>query len=97
MLRPVAPSIEREVLSQAADLKKLEKRSASIGEAWGLVVPEVLAGKTTIDRLSRGVLTVRVADAPARYELDRFLRGGGLEELRRTARVSITRVKIVAG
>ena len=35
MLRPVAPSIQHEVLTQAGDLKKLEKRTASIAEAWG--------------------------------------------------------------
>ena len=97
MLRPVAPSIQHEVLTQAGDLKKLEKRTASIAEAWGAVVPEALAAKTTIERLARGVLTVRVEDAPARYELDRFMRSGWLDRLRDGAKASITRVKIVAG
>ncbi len=96
-LRPVAPSIEREIAFQARDLKKLQKRTASIAEAWSTVIPGPLADHSAIDRLAAGVLTVRVADASARYELDRYLREGGLERLRAAASAPITRVKIVAG
>lgn len=97
MLRPLAPSIARDVLAQAADLKKLQKRTASIAEAWARVVPDDLASRTSIERLARGVLVVRLGDASARFELDRFLRAGGLEALRAASHAPIARVKVLAG
>lgn len=97
MLRPVAPSIAHEVLTQGAELKKLQKRTASIAEAWAQVVPGDLASRTLIERLSRGVLSVRLTDASARFDLDRFLRAGGLEALRAASHAPIARVKILAG
>lgn len=90
-------TITQEMQSTAADLKKLERRLGSVGEAWNQVCPGHLVDRTAIEGLSRGVLTVRVADASVRYELDRALRSGAEHELVRLSPSGVRRVKLVTG
>jgi Dna[CI] antecedent DciA-like protein len=79
----------------ARDAKKLQRAVGGIGSAWEEIAPARLAGRCRVVGISRGILTFRVADAAARFELDRFLRGGGEAALSRRAGVGIKRVKIV--
>jgi hypothetical protein len=83
-----------EVLRQTRSLEKLLRSLAGVGERWGSLLPPELLARTQLRGLNRGVLTVSVADASTDYELDRWLRGGGLEALRR-AGAAVTRVKTV--
>lgn len=87
-------SLTGEIVKQTRALIKLHKALDGIGERWGSLLPKDLAARTSLQGLSRGVLTVRVADAATDYELDRWIRGGGLEALRR-AGASVTKVKTV--
>src|SRR5688572_27737500 len=70
--------VEREV-------KKLQRAVGGIGSAWEEIAPARLAGRCRVVGITRGVLTIRAADAAARFELDRFMRGGGEAELSRRA------------
>jgi hypothetical protein len=78
--------------------KDLKKRARSLGgmaDAWDAVVPRTLAARCRLQTFSRGVLTVRAADASARFELDRFLRAGGEAALARRGSAALKRLKIV--
>lgn len=51
--------------------------------------------RATVQSFARGVLTIAASDSATRYEIDRWLRAGGLEVLRKRAPATLTRVKIV--
>lgn len=87
------------VADQVAALEQdLSRRFKSIGEvaaAWSRLVPAELCRSAELVSMSRGVLTVRVQDAAARYGLDRFLRSGGERELQRQSPVTLKKIKLV--
>ncbi len=74
-------------------LKRDARRNAGIGGVWSEVCPAVLVDQTRIVSLSRGVLTVAVPNDGVRFEVDRFLRGGGLEVLKGRSPATLNRVK----
>lgn len=78
-------------------LRRTQKALAGIAAAWDQTVPAELAGKAVLVSLSRGVLTVRMRDAAARFALDRFLRGGGEQALIHAVTASVRKVKVVVG
>ncbi len=90
-------TITPDVQGAASELKKLERRLGGVAEAWNRVCPPHLVDRTSIESLARGVLTVRVADAAARFELDRALRSGAEQELVRVSPSGVRRVRLVAG
>lgn len=83
-----------ELIKQTKALSKLHRSLGGIGEQWGSLLPRDLAARTQLRGLARGVLTVAVPDAATDYELDRWLRSGGLASLRR-AGANVSRVKSV--
>ncbi len=95
----VRPEPDLSLAAAVAPLQReLTKRRRSGGAAetaWERAVPGPLRAKATVLSLSRGVLTVRVPDASARFGLDRFLRSGGQDALIGTSPVAIKRVRIV--
>lgn len=76
-------------------LRRTQKALAGIAAAWDQSVPAELAGRTVLVSLARGVLTVRVRDAAARFALDRFLRNGGEQTLIHASSTSVRKVKVV--
>lgn len=83
--------------SEAESLGRLRKRLGGAGRAWSACCPEALAGLTAPVGLSGGVLRVAARDASARYRVDRWLRGGGLSDLRRASSAPISRVRVEIG
>jgi hypothetical protein len=77
------------------ELRRHHKAVGGIGEAWGSIVPPEVGAGAELVRLSRGVLTVRVRDAAARFALDRWLRGGGEAALARAPGVVVKKIKLV--
>lgn len=63
------------------EVEKPYKQLHAIAEIWEELVPESLAAHVRLESLSRGILRVAVDSSPARYELDRLLRGGMEQEL----------------
>lgn len=84
-----------EVVRQRTELEKVRKSLKGAGEAWGKVIPEAIAKRCRLVSLARGVLSVRTEDSATGYELDRFLRGGGLREVQRACTVTVSRIKII--
>jgi hypothetical protein len=81
-------------------LRKQATRSAGalggLDELWGELLPRELAPLCRPRRLTAGgVLTVQADDAAAVYEMDQWVRGGGLALLRSACRATLRSVKIV--
>lgn len=86
---PLAASLGQEF----ATIKRQHKTFGGVAAAWN-VVPQNLAQGAVFKSLNRGVLTVSVSEASLRFELDRWLRDGGKDELIR-AGMKVRSVKIV--
>jgi hypothetical protein len=74
-------------------IKRQHKTFGGVAGAWGVVPPRLAEG-AVFKSLTRGVLTVSVTDAALRFELDRWLRDGGREELNK-AGMKVRSVKVV--
>lgn len=84
-----------------ARLQKSFTRSAGalggLDEAWGSLLPPELAGVSRPQKLTAGgLLTVRATDAAAVYEVDQWVRSGGLAVLRGACKATLRRVKVVS-
>lgn len=95
--RDDAARIDGPLAKMAAELVRVEKKLGGAGAAWAAVCPAALATRATPASLSRGTLSVEVADAAARYEIDRWLRGGGERALVEASATPIRRVRLVLG
>lgn len=94
--KPLNLGIGADVASIAKRVMRQAKASGGLHESWATLVPPELAGVTAPRAISAaGVLTVEAQDAAAKYGLDRWVRGGGLAQLRAAASVTLRSVKIV--
>lgn len=87
----LAPAFQR----TARDLARLEKNLSGITEAWESVCPPDLLPRTAIRSIHRGKLTIAVADAATRFELDRLLRAGAKRDLVRGCPMTVRDVRLV--
>jgi hypothetical protein len=87
-------SIGASVRDAAARVDEQRKAGRGAGESWEQLVPERVRGRCHVVLVHRGVMTVKVRDAAARFEIDRWLRSGG--ELELVKRAGIKKVKIVS-
>ncbi len=88
-------ALATEVERLRAEMERRRRRGSGAAAAWEVVVPDGLREKSEVVGVSRGVLSVRVRDASARFALDRFLRSGGEAALIGAARIAIRRVKLI--
>jgi hypothetical protein len=94
---------KRRDLSIGDELERLRKqvtrRAGALGgldELWMELLPRELVGVCRAERLTPGgVLTVRASDASAVYEVDQWVRGGGLAVLRANCSATLRSVKVV--
>lgn len=92
-----APRVDVALAKMADELSRVEKKLGGAGAAWASVCPAGLAERATPVSLARGTLNVEVSDAAARYELDRWLRGGGERALVAASRTPIRKVRLLLG
>jgi hypothetical protein len=90
--------LNQEFAGIAKRVRTQRKAVGGLGSAWeaslrAAGIHEQVYEKTTLVGLSRGVLTVRVADAATKFILDRFLRSGGEKAVGRLAGVGLQRIK----
>lgn len=78
-----------------AAVERTSRSTSALDRAWGAVAPPELSGRAWPLSCARGVLTIRVSDAAARWEVDRWLRSGAERELARTARMGIRKIRLV--
>lgn len=79
------------------EVAKPYKQLGQIVELWREHVPDHLHQRTALRSLQRGRLTVTVSDSSTLYELDRLLRGGVEQTLRRQFPGNLRRVKLEVG
>ena len=73
---------------------KPHKQLGELSTLWTRHVPAHLLEQTALASLSRGVLTVRVADSATLYELDRLMRAGLEMRIRAAAPATLRRIKL---
>jgi hypothetical protein len=73
------------------------RNGQSLQEAWASLAPGGLGQRAGADRVSRGVLVVRVRTGADQHAAARWLRSGGALELSRAAGVPIRRWKFEQG
>ncbi|CAN5757412.1 hypothetical protein BH11PLA1_BH11PLA1_21350 [soil metagenome] len=79
----------------AKDIRRRGRAVGGLGAAWAELAPGHLVERTEVVGVSRGVLTIRVADTGSKFELDRWLRCGGETALIERAGAALLRVKLV--
>ena len=86
----------------ASELQRLanqyERQSAGLGglaEHWQALAPEDAQRVATLKAFARGVLTIAVPDASARFLLDRALRSGLRRDLIRASKSPLRDIKVV--
>jgi len=77
-----------------ARLTRNHRKLAAIRKAWLACCPPDLIASTAIVSMSRGVLTVGADDSAVRFELDRWLRTGGQNNLI-AAGPALRKVKVI--
>ena len=87
-------SIADMIRTTADAAARTHKRLGELIDLWAQVVPEDMARGTRIAALRGGVLHVSVESSSRLYELDRLLRGGATDELRRRYGGTLTRVRL---
>jgi hypothetical protein len=87
----LAPDMDRAIREAASQ----RRSTGGCADAWSRIIPPALLAKTSLEGVSKGVLTVRVPDASTRFELDRFLRSGGQKQLVSACRANLSRVRLV--
>lgn len=85
--------------AEARRLRQTQRATSGASAAWdklldGAHLPADLRARLRIISFRAGVLTIRAADAPAKYALDRYLRAGGQTALARLSPTPLRRVKI---
>lgn len=77
--------------------KKIARPHKQVGQLaalWTQHVPAHLLERTALASMTRGVLTVHVADSAALYELDRLLRAGLERTIKASAPTTLRRIKL---
>ena len=87
-------SIAKLIASTADHAKRTHKQLGELIEIWEESVPPELARRTSLTVLRGGVLHVSVDSSSIAFEIDRLLRGGLVDELRRRFRGTLVRVKV---
>ncbi len=87
-------SIGSLVAEQARYAQQTRAQLGQMIDLWFQLVPTEVRNHTAIFALQRGVLMVDVDSASVRYELDRLLRGGLNEALRKHFRGTLRQVKL---
>jgi hypothetical protein len=85
--------ISKEVGAMVRAIGATSKTDDAIGVAWIELAPANLRQRARVVSLARGVLNLRVEDASARFEVDRWLRTGGQARLARACGRGISRVR----
>lgn len=81
----------------AEEFKDAARRVGATGGLWAEHCPAEMVGKTTVQGVARGVLTISVDNASTRFALDRWLREGGEARIIAASATPIRKVKLVVG
>lgn len=91
------PSIGGLVSGVAQRAARTQRRLGALTDVWESLVPGEIVARTRLTGLRGGVARVVVDSASTAYELDRMLRGGLEQRLRRRFRGTLMRIRISIG
>ncbi len=77
--------------------EQTQRRLGALTDVWESLVPAEIVARTRLTGLRAGVARVVVDCASTAYELDRMLRGGMEQQLRRRFRGTLMRIRISIG
>ena len=89
-----AVAIEPLIAARLKEARRHQKTLGSFVELWETVLPDELAGRTRVTGLRNGVVQVTVDSSATAYELDRRLREGLEQQMRRAFGKTLVRVRI---
>ncbi|MBL8764945.1 MAG: DUF721 domain-containing protein [Phycisphaerae bacterium] len=87
-------SLGEAMARQARGFRRAGRELGGLARIWTEVVPPELADGCRLVGVSRGVLTVAVADSGRLFKLDRFLRAGGQMKIIRRAPAALNSVRL---
>lgn len=87
-------SINETVQSVRKGLRKGNKASSSLIEAWDAAVPSHIANQATIVSMRNGVLDVLTDGASVAYQLNRLVRSGLLRELQKATKGTLRKIRV---
>ena len=90
-----ARGMDDELNAFVKGLKKISGQAARAAGAWDAAAPDAVRATTRVTDLKAGTLVVAVRSAAERHAADRWVRSGGLGDLRAIAKAPITRVRFV--
>ena len=76
-------------------LQRDQRRLGAVARAWTANCPHKLLPRTSVIAMNRGVLTIGADDSSTRFELDRWLRAGGEEQIIKGTRTTLRKIKVV--
>ena len=82
------------IMANTADqTRRTQSKFGRLIDLWQQLAPADLVNRTALVGLHNGVLTVDVDSASTAYQVDRLLRGGLTDELRRRFNGSLAKVR----
>lgn len=87
--RGVGEELERLVKS----VRKLSAQAERASGAWAAAAPDGVAANCRVTDLRAGTLSVACRSAADRHAADRWLRAGGLDDLRAIAKAPVSKVR----
>ena len=75
-------------------LRKGNRQSSSVVEAWDVLVPTHIARQATVVSIRNGVLEVVTDGSAIAYQLNRLVRGGLLRDLQLASKGTLRKIKI---
>ena len=83
--------------AKLVEARRVRKRLGSFVELWETLLPDELASNTRVTAIRGGVVHVTVDTSASAYELDRRLREGLEQQMRRAYGKTFVRVKVKVG
>ncbi len=90
-------AIEDLVTRTAGEARRAQTKLGSFVELWEGVLPEELAVRSRVTSLRGGVAHVTVDSSSTAYEIDRRLREGMEQQIRRAFGKTLVRVRLTVG
>ena len=89
-----ARTLGSDLAKEMKSMKKVSATESAAIEAWSTVAPDDINSNARVGGMKAGKLTIMVSSASQRHLVDRWLRSGGLTELKAIARVPIRGVDL---
>ncbi len=87
-------SISDTVVAMRKGLRKGNRQSSSLVEAWDELVPSHIAKQATIVSLRKGILEVATDGSAVAYQLNRLIRVSLLRDLQRASKGTLKKIKV---